>query len=109
MFSHSFPRILVSGSEKGVFWKRGLFRNDHFLEILESHEIPQNPQTVENKGESDQFLEIPEILEIPPVRRPLSQSPLCLVPIFVGSGRGEKSLCSCFFTSKEIKCKFSSL
>ena len=50
-----------SGSEKGVFWKRGLFRNVHFLEILEN--------------ESDQFLEILEnleILEIPPVKRPLS-------------------------------------
>ena len=35
-----------------------------------------NPQTVENKGESDHFLEIPEnleileILQIPPVKRP---------------------------------------
>ena len=43
-----------------------------FLEIL------GNPQTVENKGESDHFLEILEnfeileILEIPPVKRPLS-------------------------------------
>ena len=63
------------GSEKGVFWKRGLFRKVHFLEILE---ILANPQTVENKGESGPFsrdlenLEILEILEIPPVKRPLS-------------------------------------
>ena len=28
-----------SGSEKGVFWKRGLFRKAHFLEILENLEI----------------------------------------------------------------------
>ena len=28
-----------SGSEKGVFWKRGLFRKVHFLEILENLEI----------------------------------------------------------------------
>ena len=28
-----------SGSEKGVFWKRGLFRKVHFLEILETLEI----------------------------------------------------------------------
>ena len=79
----SGPRIAdrKSGSEKGVFWKRGLFRKGHFLEILESLEILENlesPQTVENKGESDHFLEILEnleileILEIPPVKRPLS-------------------------------------
>ena len=52
-----------SGSEKGVFWKRGLFRKVHFLEILENLEnleILENPQTVENKGESEHF---PEILE----------------------------------------------
>ena len=67
-----------SGSEKGVFWKRGLFRKVHFLEILENLEtleILENPQTLENKGESDHFLENLEILEIPeipPVKRPLS-------------------------------------
>ena len=53
-----------SGSEKGVFWKRGLFRNAHFLEILEILEILENPQTLEIKGESNHFLEILEILEI---------------------------------------------
>ena len=71
----------MSGSEKGVFWKRGLVRKVHFLEILENLEILEileDPQTVENKGESDHFLEILEnleileILEIPPVKRPLS-------------------------------------
>ena len=70
-----------SGSEKGVFWKRGLFRKVHFLEILENLEILEileNAQTVENKGEADHFLEILEnleileILEIPLVKRPLS-------------------------------------
>ena len=76
-----------SGSEKGVFWKRGLFRKVHFLEILENLEnleileileILENPQIVENKGETGHFLEILEILdileilEIPPVKRPLS-------------------------------------
>ena len=53
-----------SGSEKGVFWKRGLFRKVHLLETLENLEILEileNPQTVENKGESDHFLEILEI------------------------------------------------
>ena len=55
-----------SGSEKGVFWKRGLFRKVHFLEILENLEnletleILKNPQGVENKGDSDHFLEILE-------------------------------------------------
>ena len=41
--------------------------------------IPENPQSVENKGESDHFLghflenlEILEIVEIPPVKIPLS-------------------------------------
>ena len=70
-------RISFSGSEKGVFWKRGLFRKAHFLKIVENVEILEileNPRTVENKGESDHFLEILEnleILEIPPVKRPL--------------------------------------
>ena len=36
---------------KGVFWKRGLFRKVHFLEILK---ILDNPYSVENKGDSDQ-------------------------------------------------------
>ena len=69
---HMSNGISVSGSEKGVFWKRGLFRNVHFLVILENLEILEiieNAQTVENKGELDHFL---EILEIPPVKRPLS-------------------------------------
>ena len=55
-----------SGLEEGVFWKRGLFRKVHFLEILETLEILEileNPQTVENKGEPDHFLEILEILD----------------------------------------------
>ena len=78
----TFPRALrplasQSGSEKGVFWKRGLFRKVHFeiLENLEILEILQNCQTVENEGEADHFLETLEnleILEIPPVKRPLS-------------------------------------
>ena len=52
---------------KGVFWKRGLFRKVHFLEILENLEILEileNPQAVESKGESGHFLEILENLEI---------------------------------------------
>ena len=53
---------LESGSEKGVFWKRGLFRKVHFLEILE------NPQSVENEGESNHSLEILENLEILAIR-----------------------------------------
>ena len=31
--------LFQSGSEKGVFWKRGLFTKIHFLEILENLEI----------------------------------------------------------------------
>ena len=51
-----------SGSEEGVFWKRGLFGKVHSLEILENVDILENlenPQTLESKGESDHFLEIP--------------------------------------------------
>ena len=40
---------------EGVFWKRGLFRNVLFLEILEKVEILEDLQTVENKGEADRF------------------------------------------------------
>ena len=67
--------------KKGVFWKSGLFRKVHSLEILENSETPEileNPQTVENEGESDHFLEILENvetlenLEILPVKKPLS-------------------------------------
>ena len=78
-------RVRKKGSfGKGVFWKRGLFKKVHFLEILENLEILEilenleNPQTVENKGEADHFLEILEnleileILEIPLVKGPLS-------------------------------------
>ena len=73
--------FLLFRLRKGVFWKRGLFRKVHLLEILENLEtleILGNPHTVEKKGESDHFpeilenLEILEILEIPPVKRPLS-------------------------------------
>ena len=78
-FMHT--KLCKSGSEKGVFWKRGLFKEVRFLEILENLEILQileNPQTGENKGEPDhsleilENLEILEILEIPLVKRPLS-------------------------------------
>ena len=76
--TNSAPRLHLSGSEKGVFWKRGLFRKVHFLEILEILEFLENLQTVEKKGNPDHFLEILEnleileILEIPSVKRPLS-------------------------------------
>ena len=78
---HARKDLLNSGSEKGVFWKRGLFNKKHVLEILENLEnleILENPKSVENRGESDHFLEIPENLEIseipevPPAKRPLS-------------------------------------
>ena len=78
---HLGQKFQISGSEKGVFWKRDLFKRVHFLEILENLEILEileNRQTVENKGEPDHFLEIlenVEILEIPEIpraKRPLS-------------------------------------
>ena len=55
-----------SGSEKGVFWKRGLFRKVHFPS-RDSLEILENPR-LENRGESDHFLEILENLEILEIR-----------------------------------------
>ena len=57
------PPTPFLGFGKRVFWKRDLFRKVHFLEILENLEILEileNPYTVENKGESDHFLEILE-------------------------------------------------
>ena len=42
-------------SEKGVFWKRAS-RKVHLLDILEIRG-PENSQSVENKGESDDSLE----------------------------------------------------
>ena len=33
---HDSLYVQMSGSEKGVFWKRGLFRKVHLLEILEN-------------------------------------------------------------------------
>ena len=47
MYQRCF-QVWKSGSEKGFFWKRGLFRKLHFLEILENLEILEileNPQT----------------------------------------------------------------
>ena len=61
--------------KKGSFGKGVFLRKAHFLEIPENLE---NPQIVENTGESDHVLEILEnleileILEIPRVKRPLS-------------------------------------
>ena len=73
-----FPKCVANSfgfGKKGVFWKRGLFRKVHFVEIfrnLEMLEILENPQTAENQGDSGHFLEIlenyVEILEIPPVK-----------------------------------------
>ena len=53
--------LLESGSEKGVFGKRGLFKNVNFLEILQNLEILEileSSQSVETEGESDHFPEI---------------------------------------------------
>ena len=72
----SFPPAKIpSGSEKGSSGKGVFQKSPLILENLEIPEILKNSQTVENKGESDHFLEnleILEILEIPPVKRPLS-------------------------------------
>ena len=75
-----------SGSEKGVFWKRGLFRKVHFLEILENLEILEileNAQTVEKKEESDHFLEILENLEILEILDSSSEkTPFVMTPFY---------------------------
>ena len=70
---------LIGFGKKGVFEKE-LFQKSALSEKSRefSREILENPQTVENKEESDHFLEtlenseILEILEIPPVKKPLS-------------------------------------
>ena len=68
--------IRKSGSEKGSSGKGVFQKKVDFLEILEDLEILESPQTVENKEESNHLLEIPEnlgiLVEIPPVKRPLS-------------------------------------
>ena len=76
-----------SGSEKGVFWKRGLFRKVEHLEILEILEIRQ---TVENKGESDDFLEILENLEILEILENSSseKTPFVMTPFLGPNNRG---------------------
>ena len=89
----SLPRKFVflgfeSDSETGVFWKRGLFSKVHFLEILENFEvleILESPQTLENKGESNHFL---EILEIPPVNRPFRNDPFFRPSVRKGGNLG---------------------
>ena len=47
-------------SQQKSIWKSGLFRKVHCLENLESLEILESSQTLENKGESDHWLEIRE-------------------------------------------------
>ena len=100
----------MSGSEKGVFWKRGLFRKVHFLEILENLEILEileNRQTVENKEESDhcleilENLEILEILEIPLVKRPLS-----LMTPFSGPKFGGRNICDAARSAVDLSLTF---
>ena len=78
-----FPRPLVClwSLRKGVFGRRGSFQkrpsSRDSRDYLKSLEILESPRTVEKKGESDHFpeilenLEILEITEIPPVKRPL--------------------------------------
>ena len=78
--------------EKGVFWKRGLLKNVHFLEILENLEILEfleflefleNPQTtVEKKEEPDHLLETLENLEILEILgiSPLEKTPFVITP-----------------------------
>ena len=64
---------LIGFGKRGLL-EKGSFGKGVFLEILENLEILESPQTLENKRESDHFLEILEIfesLEIPPVKRPL--------------------------------------
>ena len=58
-----------------LLWKRGLFEGVfsespflEILEILEFLELLENLQTVENKGESDHFLEILENPAPPPLK-----------------------------------------
>ena len=82
VLKESFKAIVKKSSQKRVRKKgsfgKGVFRKVQFLGILENSE---NPQTVENKGESDHFLEFfenldnVEILETLPVKRPPFSGP----------------------------------
>ena len=56
----SGPRIADKNfTDTRIFLRK--VQNLEILEILESLEILENPPTVEKKGESDLFLEIPKI------------------------------------------------
>ena len=48
----------IAGFRKRGLLERGSYQKSPFLKILENSEILENPQTVENKGGSDHFLEI---------------------------------------------------
>ena len=61
IFGVDFGPIL-SGLERGLFWKVPFLEMLENLEILRL-EILKNPQTEKNKGESDHSLEILENLE----------------------------------------------
>ena len=64
--------------KKGSFGKRVFSEKSFFSRDSREFRDSREPQTVENKGESDHFLEVLENLEvleilgIPPVKRPLS-------------------------------------
>ena len=95
----SLPTWTCSGSEQGVFWKRGLVQKSPFsrdstsrecttVEILEDS---KNLQILENEGESDHFLEnlenleIIEILEVLEIKGPFRK------PCFCGSEKIPKT------------------
>ena len=93
-FGHFFSPFRAGGLIWGLHRAIGIATLE-FLENLEILEYLENPQTVENKGESDHCLEILEnsevldILEIPPVKRP---HPFVMAPFFQ-SGMGQNYNC----------------
>ena len=61
-----FRNLREKRPETGLLLQKGSFKYDHLLEILENtetQEILESPQSVENKGKSNHFLEIAENLE----------------------------------------------
>ena len=61
--------LFEASERKGSFGKVDLFKEVHFLEILENLEIHEILQSVEKQRESHYVLEMPEIC---PVKRSLS-------------------------------------
>ena len=72
--------LVISGSEKGVFWKRCLQKSPlsrDSREVRDSRDFRESPDSGKQRrirpfSTDSRELKILEILEIPPAKRPLS-------------------------------------